>query len=51
MKTVIFDEKEVEIPSLYALPQYKKVGIDFHVVVKVIEATTRVASITGKIKT
>ena len=29
----------------------KKVGIDFHVVVKVIKATTRVASITGKIET
>lgn len=30
---------------------YEKVGIDFHVVVKVIKATTSVASITGKIET
>lgn len=41
----------MEVPFLYVLPLIQKVGIDFHVVVKVIKATTSVASITGKIET
>ena len=58
MKSVILikDKSPYSKISLTTTPERfisftKKVGIDFHVVVSVIEAISIVASITGKIET